>query len=100
MPNKVTSRCIFHELLDQSQEHSEEEEKTSCLLIGPLPKAAHEEDDGDGGLEVSADGLDVDEELATLTGLDDWNPQNGHHNQHKHKHSAAHTSNHKTGVMQ
>lgn len=61
------------------------------LLIGPLPKAAHQEDDGDGRLEISADGLDVDEELATLTGLDNGNPQNRHHNQHKHKHSAAHT---------
>lgn len=56
------------------------------LLISPLPKAAQEEDDGDGGLQVGADGLDVDEELAPLTGLDDRDPQHRRHHQHQHKH--------------
>lgn len=59
------------------------------FLISSLPEATHEEDDGDGGLQVCADGLDVDEELATLTGLDDGNPQNRYHHQHKHKNPAA-----------
>lgn len=59
------------------------------LFIRPLPEAAHEEDDGDGGLEVGADGLDVDKKLPALTCLDDRNPQHGHHHQHEHKHPAS-----------
>lgn len=58
----------------------------SHLLISPLPKAAHEEDDRDRGLQVGADGLDVDEKLATLTGLDNRDPQHRGHHQHQHKH--------------
>lgn len=58
----------------------------SHLLISPLPKAAHEENDRYRGLQVGADGLDVDEELATLTGLDNRDPQHRRHHQHQHKH--------------
>lgn len=39
------------------------------LLIGPFPEASRKEDDRYGGLQVHTDGLDVDEELPTLTGL-------------------------------
>lgn len=56
------------------------------LLVRPLPEAAREEDDADGRLQVGTDGLDVDEELTTLAGLDDRNPQHRNHHQHEHKH--------------
>lgn len=59
------------------------------LFISPLPKAAHDEDDGDGRLQVCADGLDVDEKLPPLTGLHDWDPQHGHDHQHQHKDPAC-----------
>lgn len=45
------------------------------FLISPLPEATHEEDYADRGLQVGADGLDVDKELASLTGLDNRNPE-------------------------
>lgn len=56
------------------------------LLISPGPEATQKEDDGHGGLQVGADGLDVDKQLPTLTGLNDGNPQNGCHHQYEHKH--------------
>lgn len=52
------------------------------LLIGPLPKTAHDEDYGNWRLKVGADGLNVDEELSALTGLDHRYPQHGHAHQH------------------
>lgn len=57
----------------------------SHLLIGPLPKAAQDEYNGNRRLQVCADRLDVDEKLASLTGLDDWDPQHRHDHQHQHK---------------
>ena len=78
------------ELFDQSDQFDWSEAVPPYLLISPLPEAACEEDDGDWGLQVGADGLDVDKKLPTLTGLDDRNPQHGHHHQHKHKYPAAH----------
>lgn len=59
--------------------------RTAHLLIGPLPEAAHDEDDGDRRLQVGADGLDVDEKLPPLAGLDHWDPQHRHHHQHQHE---------------
>ena len=72
---------------NQSQRHFAD--KTPYLLISPLPETSQQEDDSDGWLQVGADGLDVDEELTTLTGLDNWDPQHRHHHQHKDKYPAA-----------
>lgn len=66
---------------------------TQYLLISSLPKAAHNKDNRDWRLEVCADGLDVDEKLPPLTGLDDRNPQHRHHHQHEHKHPAQQITN-------
>lgn len=62
------------------------------LLGGARPEAAQDEDDGHGRLQVGADGLDVDEELAPLAGLDHGDPQDGHQHQQQHERPAAGTA--------
>lgn len=49
----------------------------SYLLVCPLPEASEDKHDGHRRLQVRADGLDVDEQLPTLAGLHQWDPQDG-----------------------
>lgn len=49
----------------------------SYLFIGLFPETSHDEDHGHGRLQVGADGLDVNEELAPLACLDHGDPEDG-----------------------
>lgn len=59
------------------------------LFIGPLPETSHDEDHSHGRLQIGADGLDVNEELATLAGLDHRDPEDGDQHEKQHKHPGA-----------
>lgn len=61
----------------------------SYLFIGPFPEASHDEHHGHGWLQVGADGLDVNEELASLAGLDHGDPEDGDQHQQQHKRPSA-----------
>lgn len=61
----------------------------SYLFIGLLPETPHDEDHSHRWLQVGADGLDVDEELAALAGLDHRDPEDGDEHQEQHKHPGA-----------
>lgn len=61
----------------------------SYLFIGPFPETSHDEDHGHGRLQVGANGLDVNEELASLAGLDYGDPEDGDQHQQQHKYPSA-----------
>lgn len=61
----------------------------SYLFIGPFPETSHDEDHGHRRLQVGANGLDVNEELASLAGLDYGDPEDGDQHQQQHKHPSA-----------
>lgn len=57
----------------------------SYLFIGPLPKTSHDEDHSHWWLQIGADGLDINEELAPLAGLDHGDPGDGDQHQQQHE---------------
>lgn len=59
------------------------------LFIAPLPETPHDEDHSHRRLQVGTDGLDVNEELATLAGLDHGDPEDGDQHQKQYKHPGA-----------
>lgn len=59
------------------------------MLIDSLAEDSEQEDSGDGGSQVTGDGLDVVEELPTLCRLYDGHPGDADANQHQDEHSES-----------